>query len=284
MRWDIGAVYKEIRKSKGLSQKQVAGELISRQSLISFEKGESTPRYETMEYLLRQIDMSFAEFEYICNYYQPSKRQEIFNDFFHLIHSNNPKDFETILNKCHVYLKNNHDIPVQRLESLINIVAHIKENGIHHIKSDIQQLTQDLWEELASQDIWYESDLRILNAILFYFPLDRVHHITDQILDTLEKYRNYTPIRSKQLIILENLATLYLYNQQLDDCKRIINIVLQLAREEKRYDKLAFSQVRLGICTKDDSLIQKGLQILELIEDQELLNTAQEEVEQFKTE
>ena len=71
MRWDFGAVYKEIRESKGLSQKEVVGDRISRQSLISFEKGDSTPRYETMDYLLRQIDMSFAEFEYICHYYHP---------------------------------------------------------------------------------------------------------------------------------------------------------------------------------------------------------------------
>lgn len=74
MRWDIGKVYKEIRESKGLSQKAVVGTGISRQSLISFEKGESMPRYETMDYLLRQINMDFAEFEYICNHYQQNSR------------------------------------------------------------------------------------------------------------------------------------------------------------------------------------------------------------------
>ncbi|HFQ3426074.1 TPA: helix-turn-helix domain-containing protein [Streptococcus equi subsp. zooepidemicus] len=54
--------YKNIRQNKGLSQ-AVIGEVISRQTLISFEKGESTPRYETMMFLLRQIDMTFGDVE-----------------------------------------------------------------------------------------------------------------------------------------------------------------------------------------------------------------------------
>ncbi|KIS06050.1 helix-turn-helix domain-containing protein [Streptococcus equi subsp. zooepidemicus] len=54
--------YKNIRQNKRLSQ-AIIGEVISRQSLISFEKGESTPHYETMMFLLRQIDMTFGEVE-----------------------------------------------------------------------------------------------------------------------------------------------------------------------------------------------------------------------------
>lgn len=281
MRWDFGAVYKEIRESKGLSQKEVVGDRMSRQSLISFEKGGSTPRYETMDYLLRQIDMSFAEFEYICHYYQPSQRQEIFNAFYKLIHSHTTNETEKLLEKCQNYLKTQYDLPVQRLAERATIYLHIKQDGIHNLSDEVEQLTKTIWQRLEKQDIWYESDLRMLNAILYSIPLESVHLFVERMLATFDKYKNYAPIRTWQMTILSNLATLYLYNDQIEDCQAIIEKVMKLAKTEKRYDRLAFNQVRLGICRKNQSLIDKGLTLLTLMDEHDLLATAKEEVETF---
>ena len=57
MRYDFGKVYKEIRESKGLTQEEVCGEVLSRTSLSKIESGKATPKYENMEFLLRQINM-----------------------------------------------------------------------------------------------------------------------------------------------------------------------------------------------------------------------------------
>ena len=55
MRWDIGSVYKYIRKSKGITQNEVCGDYITHSNLSKFENNHSTPRYDTMELLLRQL-------------------------------------------------------------------------------------------------------------------------------------------------------------------------------------------------------------------------------------
>lgn len=281
MRWDFGAVYKEIRESKGLSQKEVVGDRISRQSLISFDKGDSTPRYETMDYLLRQIDMSFAEFEYICHYYHPSERQEIFNAFYRLVYSHTADEVDKLLEKCQDYLKTQYDLPVQHVTDLLHIYSHVRKNGIHNLSDEIEKLTKTIWQRLEKQDIWYENDLRMLNAILYSIPLESVHLFVERMLATFEKYKNYAPIRTWQMTILSNLATLYLYNDQIENCQGIVEKVMEIAKSEKRYDKLAFNQVRLGICRKDKNLIDKGLTLLTLMDEGELLATAKEEVKQF---
>ena len=61
MRYDFGKVYKEIRESKGLTQEEVCGGVLSRTSLSKIESGKTTPKYENMEFLLRQINMSFED-------------------------------------------------------------------------------------------------------------------------------------------------------------------------------------------------------------------------------
>ena len=58
MRYDFGKVYKEIRESKGLTQEEVCGDVLSRTSLSKIESGKVTPKYENMEFLLRQVNMS----------------------------------------------------------------------------------------------------------------------------------------------------------------------------------------------------------------------------------
>ena len=63
MRYDFGKVYKEIRESKGLTQEEVCGNVLSRTSLSKIESGKATPKYENMDFLLRQMNMSFEEFE-----------------------------------------------------------------------------------------------------------------------------------------------------------------------------------------------------------------------------
>ncbi len=43
MRYDFGKVYKEIRESKGLTQEEVCGNVLSRTSLSKIESGKVTP-------------------------------------------------------------------------------------------------------------------------------------------------------------------------------------------------------------------------------------------------
>ncbi|MGT2845871.1 hypothetical protein [Streptococcus massiliensis] len=54
-----------------------------------------------------------------------------------------------------------------------------------------------------------------------------------------------------------------------------------LALEQKRYDQLGFSQVRIGICTKDRALINKGVQLLELTNETALVNQLQREIQDY---
>ena len=99
MRYDFGNVYKEIRESKGLSQDEVCGGVLSRTSLSKIESGKTTPKYENMEFLLRQINMSFEEFEYICHLYHPSEQSTIMQTFLKMASISGTSDLSKLLKK-----------------------------------------------------------------------------------------------------------------------------------------------------------------------------------------
>ena len=281
MRYDFGKVYKEIRESKGLTQEEVCGNVLSRTSLSKIESGKATPKYENMEFLLRQINMSFEEFDYICHLYQPSQRTEIMQTYLNMSSILGTSELEKLFQKCQNYLKTRHDLPIEEIRDMLEVVIYIRQHGAGELSDHAEQVVKKLWRKIEKQDTWYESDLKILNTILFSLPIEHLHLITGKILQRLEVYKNYQHLYDLRMTILLNLSTLYLYNQDKNMCKQICYTLLEDAKNKKSYDRLAICYVRIGICTNDSKLIQKGFSLLELTEETSILSHLKKEVETY---
>lgn len=279
MRYDFGKVYKEIRESKGLTQEEVCGNVISRTSLSKIESGKATPKYENMEFLLRQINMSFEEFDYICHLYQPSQRTEIMQTYLNMSSTLGTSELETLFQKCQDYLKTHHDLPIEEIRDMLEIVIHIRQHGTEQLSNQVKQTVKKLWEKIEKQDTWYENDLKVLNTILFSFPIEHLHLITGKILQRLEVYKNYQHLYDLRMAILLNISTIYLYHQDKNMCQQICYTLLEDAKNKKSYDMLAICYVRIGICRDDAKLIQKGFSLLELTDETSILAFLKKEVE-----
>ena len=271
MRYDFGKVYKNIRESKGLTQEEVCGNVLSRTSLSKFESGKTTPKYENMEFLLRQINMSFEEFEYICHIYKPSQRTEIMQTYLNTSSIFGTSSLVNLFETCQDYLKIRHDLPIEEIRDMLEVVIYIRQYGTGQLSIQVEQTVKKLWEKIEKQDTWYESDLKILNTILFSFPIEHLHLITGKILQRLEVYKNYQHLYDLRMTILLNLSIIYLYHQDKNMCQQICYTLLEDAKNKKSYDMLAICYVRIGICRDDAKLIQKGFSLLELTEETSML-------------
>ena len=280
MRWDFGQVYQKIRKSKGISQSQAAGNFCSRGHLSNIEKNKDIPSYELMEHLLRQIDMTFGEFEHICNYYKPSKRKNILLKISKHSSAINIDDLKEIAQLCEEYLKEVEDLPIQNVLNLVRVFIEIRTNGPSEKANELADI---IWQDLQKRDAWYANDLRMLGAILYFFNFETIQETTDKILDSLARYRDYMDLQKVHFSILSNLATIYLRNNHKNKCLELSQQALELALEQKRYDQLGFSQIRIGICTKDKVLIDKGRQLLELTNETTLLHQLQKEIQDYSS-
>ena len=281
MRYDFGKVYKEIRESKGLTQEEVCGNVLSRTSLSKIESGKATPKYENMEFLLRQINMSFEEFDYICHLYQPSQRTEIMQTYLNMSSTLGTSELEKLFQKCQNYLKTRHDLPIEEIRDMLEVVIYLRQHGTGELSDQVKQTIKKLWEKIEKQDTWYENDLKILNTILFSFPIEHLHLITEKILQRLEVYKNYRHLYELRVAILLNLSTIYLYHQDKNMCQQICYTLLEDAKKKKKYDSLAVAYVRIGICRDDAKLIQKGFSLLELTEETSMLSHLKKEVETY---
>ncbi|BCP63171.1 transcription regulator [Streptococcus parasuis] len=285
MRWDYGSVYKSIRKSKRLSQEQVCGDFINRTTLVRFEKNQTIPSYELMRFLLKQVDMTFEEFEYLCNYYQPSQRQQLLYDIDNL---RNPttKMMEDLIKRCHDHLKKEPDDgPIRRKCQLLETVVTIrKSTSFNQLSEEAETLSKLLWSELERYDNWYHNDILLVGTLLSHIiSLDTLEETANLLLKRLEKYKDYKRIQPTILSYYQSFAYFLLEQKQYSKSTCFATKLMELAKQEKRYDQLARAYVYLGLAENKQELIDKGLQILELTDETRLIDNLQFLIKQHQT-
>ncbi|HEM5233823.1 TPA: helix-turn-helix transcriptional regulator [Streptococcus suis] len=285
MRWDYGSVYREIRKSKHLSQEQICGDYINRTTLVRFEKNQNIPSYELMRFLLKQVDMTFEEFEYLCNYYQPSQRQQLLYDIDNL---RNPttKMMEDLIKRCHDHLnKESDDGPIRRKCQLLETVVAIrKSTSFNQLSEEAENLSKLLWSELERYDNWYHNDIILVGTLLSKISsLDTLEETANLLLKRLEKYKDYKRIQPTILSFYQQLALFTLEQKQYNKSTFFATKLMELAKLEKRYDQLARAYVYLGIAQNKQELVEKGLQILELTDEKRLVDNLKKLIKQHQT-
>ncbi|MEG3243567.1 helix-turn-helix transcriptional regulator [Streptococcus suis] len=285
MRWDYGSVYKSIRKSKHLSQEQICGDYINRTTLVRFEKNQNIPSYELMRFLLKQVDMTFEEFEYLCNYYQPSQRQQLLYDIDNL---RNPttKTMEDLIKRCQDHLKKEpNDIPIHRKCLLLEtVVAVRKSSSITQLSDEAETLSKLLWSELERYDNWYHNDIILVGTLLSKISsFDTLEETANLLLKRLEKYKDYKRIQPTILSFYQQLSLFTLEQKQYSQSTFFATKLMDLAKQEKRYDQLARAYVYLGIAQNKQELMEKGLQILELTDEKRLVDNLKSLIKQHQT-
>ncbi|HEL2401842.1 TPA: helix-turn-helix transcriptional regulator [Streptococcus suis] len=285
MRWDYGSVYKSIRKSKHLSQEQICGDYLNRTTLVRFEKNQTIPSYELMRFLLKQVDMTFEEFEYLCNYYQPSQRQQLLYDIDNL---RNPttKTMENLIKRCYNHLKKEPDDgPIRRKCQLLETVVAIRNStSFNQLSEEAKTLSKLLWSELERYDNWYHNDIILVGTLLSKISsLDSLEETANLLLKRLEKYKDYKRIQPTILSFYQQLSLFTLEQKQYSKSTFFATKLMDLAKQEKRYDQLARAYVYLGIAQNNQELIDKGLQILELTDEKRLVDNLQFLIKQHQT-
>lgn len=285
MRWDYGSVYKSIRKSKHLSQEQICGDYINRTTLVRFEKNQTIPSYELIRFLLKQVDMTFEEFEYLCNYYQPSQRQQLLYDIDNL---RNPttKTMEDLIKRCQDHLnKEPDDGPIRRKCQLLETVVAIRNStSFNQLSEEAETLSKLLWSELERYDNWYHNDIILVGTLLSKISsLDSLEETTNLLLKRLEKYKDYKRIQPTILSYYQSLSYFFLEQKQYNKSTFFATKLMDLAKQEKRYDQLARAYVYLGLAENKQELIDKGLQILELTDEKRLVDNLQFLINQHQT-
>ncbi|OFI46379.1 hypothetical protein BG262_05015 [Floricoccus penangensis] len=283
MRWDIGSVYKEIRKSKNLSQKDICGKTLSRTTISKFENNKLVPSYPTMEFLLRQISMTFEEFEFLCNKNGENKRMDILLKYKAVLSSAETKRIVPLIEQCDEYLKNEDDIAIKESRQVLISLMEIAK-GKFEVTDDFRDSISELWDKLKAMDTWYYTDLMFINILIFKLPIETLKEIDKPILESIKKYEKYNKgaIHFLKMCIFINLSTIYMQNNFVEQAIHFAELAAEVAKQIKNYYFLSYAYIRLGICKNEQKLIIDGLTLLEIAGEDDFLKEMKDEINYYK--
>lgn len=264
MRWDFGNIYRSIRMGKGLLQKDVCHDQINRATLSRIENDNQNTSFETMQYLLDQINVSWDEFQYICNEYQPNNRNQIINEYYTIVSTVEIEKIDNLKLQCENYLKKNEDNKIREIHSILTALLKLENDSPYQIQITTKDLVSLVWERLSRVEIWTYDDIRIANAILFHLEFTTILSLIPKLRKALSVYQNYTNISVLHVTLLINLAYIYTQNNLPSESLKCLEESLLLSKRLNRVDFIGISMVRKGFCSDDKKLIEDGMTLLSL--------------------
>ncbi|HEL7540021.1 TPA: Rgg/GadR/MutR family transcriptional regulator, partial [Enterococcus faecalis] len=206
----------------------------------------------------------------------------IIEEFNSLINNTDRVNIKDLLKRCEKFLKITDDYYIKDIQMLLKAQLAFQLESINSNVCKSKLLISQIWSRIEKMDVWYYNEIRLLNGILFYFPLETIEAISDKLLYSLKKYSTYAKIKDLEISILTNLSTIYLKNCKMAECEIVLLRMKQLALDLKRYDFLGVYFVRMGICETNSVLIERGMKILTLTDENELIEELNKEIEFFK--
>ncbi|EST11022.1 helix-turn-helix domain-containing protein [Sporolactobacillus laevolacticus] len=270
MAYQLGEVLKKVRQSKRYTQKYVAGNEMSRATYAKIEACEMQPTVGKFMHILEKLDISYEELTYIQHLYTLNGKDEILHDFFKLSYSTESHRIQSLNNKCEHYLINNADNVVQDISYVCQALLSI------HAKKSFDYafpFAKKVWDRLSKLDNWYSLELKLINNIFFYFPLETAISIAKRALQEIDRFSyiiKNVDLRSSYLL---NISILYMKNKQYNEAYDYVEKSLEECKAIRQFDRVALVYGRKGIALinmnkTDEGLqfIRKGLSICKVLE------------------
>ncbi|WP_432354383.1 helix-turn-helix domain-containing protein [Sporosarcina sp. A2] len=279
MNINVGSTIKKIRSDKDYSQKYVTNGVMTQSAYSKFELNKTDITFSSLSSVLENLEVTFEEVLYIQNGFNYTEKDAIFKKFISISY-NNEESIKELLNMAVSYLDKKDD-------QLINDIKSLSEGLLLLIytadKRMIQTSVSSVWKRLSLKNQFYFSDLYLLNSIFYFFPLETMIEIKKIAFKSIERYKDFQNIQRLKINFCVNISLMLIKEKYFVEALKEIETAILLSKNQKTYLQLAVCYVRKGICfncldKNGSSWIQKGMELLKVLEEQELLQMAETEV------
>lgn len=274
---------KKIRIDRGLSQKDVAEGHLSQSNYSKYENGKIDIPINTFIGILDNLNINLDEILYIHNGYKYSPKEEIYRDFFRLP-INNLDTLEQFISRCTTYLETKKDPFILYIHDISVI---LKEALMHHDIYYAKKIASNLLKKFNKNNTLYEKDLYLINSIFFLFPLETANYTMEYIEGVVEKYGEFNSMYRIFVNLRMNFSLMLIKENQFTKALTILEKTLPLTKKFRMTAQMAVLYIRIGICKKNLAIetetdyIAKGLNILDVIEEHDLLEIMNVEVKKY---
>lgn len=275
---NLGSILKKVRTSKGYSQKYISENILSQSNYSRYESGSIDISSSVFFSLLDRIEVSFEE--YLLYYRKERKltKHDIISSFYNLTY-NNEVQLNNIIKQIEYYDPYHKDLHLQLILKVCKSLVLVNTNDLQSGRKGLNEV----WEILSKRNQLFISDIYLLSAIIFYFPIDTMNSIVKFLIRNIETYTELDTIKRIELNIYINYSLILIKNKLYLDAHTYIEKSIFLSKKSKDYLRLGICYVRKGLILskldeKGEVWITKGLNLLDVIEEFNVKKSLLEEI------
>lgn len=246
----FGQTIKKIRKSKGMTLKEVAGESLSVSQLSRFENEKSMIPVDLFYEVLDNLNTTTEEFEYIKG---QKKHKKIMDLFFRIEKYNNNEELEKLrdLKKEIIESRPNtyslEQFLIYFIESILE-TYDIKEDAWEGFREGSLETQQPVLDYLMQVEDWGEMELQLYTMFGFVFDVETTYFLMRTALKKSKRYLEIPAAKSLLHNILSNNFSTFLFKDRLEYAEETIELF------EKNY-----SENTETVAPHIDFIFNKGL-------------------------
>lgn len=279
MRANIGSTIKKIRSDKNFSQKYIVDGVMTQSAYSKFELTKTDITYSSLASILENLEVTFEEVLYIQNGFRHTEKDAIFKKFISISY-NNEVNIKELLNMAVSYLNKKDDQLITDIKSLCEAFLILLYTADTRM---LQTSVSSVWRRLSDRNQFYFSDLYLLNSIFYFFPLETMLEIKKLAFKSIERYGDFQNIQRLKINFCVNISLMLIKEKCYVEALEEIETAILLSKKQKAYLQLAVCYVRKGIClncldNNGFSWVQKGIELLTVLEEHALLQMATVEI------
>lgn len=275
---------RDIRLLKGMTQKEVSFSYISQGNYSKFENSTADIPSTALIGVLNNLNVELEEVLYIANGYSYSQEESLYREFFRFSITNK-KLLEEFISKCENYLKVKDDSTITLLHQIsLFLLEAFQNNDIFFKKKQALHFLK----MFSNKEHLFIKDLYIINCIFFLFPIDVAHLTMEYINKSIKKYKDFHSINRIEVNFRMNYSLMLIKEHLEDIALQQLDIILPKVKNYKMHYQMAIISIRKGICLKNlghcedgNNYIQKGLLILEILEEHDIYLNMEKEIKRY---
>lgn len=278
---NYGITLKMIRKSLELTQAEISAGIMSQSNYSKVEKGEIEIPFSKMINLLDRLGMSVDEFLYVHRDYTKNPGNQLKR-----LTQLKAGDKESTLK--HINELKLIENPTPRDQQMIAIFEALLLVSNNDYKA-AQIKVLHLWKRLEKHNQWYIYDLRLINAILYLFPIDIAKSIVNLAFKRINDYNNFRSMNQMVANLQINYLLLLIDNKKYSMALNEVESLISFFVDKRLYIHLGTCYVRKGILLKILSQANatdwynKGFDILNKVNNGTLVQELKNEIEHYTT-
>lgn len=276
---NYGKTLKRIRGSLLFTQVDISKGIMSQSNYSKVEKGEIDIPFSKMIDLLNRLGLTVDEFLYIHRDYTKNPGAQLKR-----LTKINAGDKQSIVrNISELKATQNLSQRDQELLLIFEALLLILKNNYDDARKQVLQI----WARLEKHDNWYLYDIRLVNSILYLFPIDVAESIVNLALKRLDDYKNFRNINQLSANLQINFVLLLVDNKKYSKALKEIEKLISFCIDKRLYIHLGACYVRKGILLenlkKNDSFYwyKKGFSLLESANNESLVQELKNEIKHY---